>query len=126
MFAELRYFNRDKENPVDFPDAASMMAQLNEKLYNWFSNNAQYLTGSITLMNVHNDSFTKYPQIGERLGFLGGEFYIEDVRRFWQYGGAMTSTLSISRGYKYSTSGTQQQAIDRIGQKVGMMESENA
>jgi hypothetical protein len=124
LFTELRYFNRAKEK--DFTDVATMIAELSQQLYDWFHNNAGFLTGTVSIENVETTEYTHYPQIGERLGFLGGEFYIEQTRHSWQYGGEMVKTLGVSRGFLYSKGGTQTGAIDKIGMKIGVLENDNA
>jgi hypothetical protein len=126
LFTELRFFNRSEEKTFTPTKVSTLMQELSQQLYDWFHNNASFLTGSVTIMNVQNDNYSKYPLPGERLGFLGGEFYIEEVRRQWQYGGAMTATLGISRGYGYTQEGVQDHPLDKIGQKVGVLEAENA
>lgn len=123
LFVELDFYNRDPEN--NFQSAASLMGDLSNKLYDWFQNNADFVTGTVSLMCIENSDYTKFPRIGEKLGFLGGEFYIEGVRRSWQYMEAHVTTLSISRGYIYSSSGTQQNPITEIGQKIGVLEKAN-
>jgi hypothetical protein len=124
MFTELRFFNRSKE--TDFLQVPDLIQSLSNQLYNWFNNNIEFLTGTVTIMNVESADHPHYPQIGQRLGFLEGEFYIEEVRRSWQYGGSMTATLSVSRGFMYSSTGEQRQPIDKIGQKIGVLEKQNA
>ncbi|MFA5048658.1 MAG: hypothetical protein WC516_06560 [Patescibacteria group bacterium] len=125
LFVEMQYYNRNPANDVSFTGAASLMNVLSTQLFDWFKNNALFLTGSITIMDVKNADYTYYPNIGERIGFLGGEFYIEDVQRSWRYGGSMTATLGISRGFTYNKDGSQMQPIENVGQKLGMLEVVN-
>lgn len=119
MFTELKFFNRAKE--AEF-QANELIKTYSQKLYDWFHNNPLFLSGTVTIMNLQNSTFPKYPSIGERLGFLGGEFYIESVRRSWEFGGNMISQLGISRGFKRDSSGNLQQPITNLGQKIGVLE----
>jgi len=124
LYAELKYFNRSEKNQQEFSGANKLMRDLSQKLYDWYANNAEFLSGSLTLMNVQDNQYRAYPRIGERLGFLGGEFYIEQTKSSWTYGGPMLRTLAISRGYVYTATGKQQERIQRVGPKVGVLEEE--
>jgi hypothetical protein len=119
MFIDLKFFNRAEE--ANF-QAADLMREYSDKLYDWYHNNVDFLSGTVSIMNVQNESYPKYPKIGERLGFLGGEFYIEGTNRSWEYGGSLVSSLQVSRGFMYQESGEQLQPISQIGQKVGLLE----
>jgi len=123
MYVESRWFNRSEENQKDFTGAEALMQELSERLFNWYSNNANFLTGTLTIMSVENEEFKAVPRIGEKIGFLGGEFYIEAVRSSWEYGGVMTKSLSLSRGYMYDSSGNQVSPIEQIGPKIGVLEA---
>ncbi len=124
LFTECRYFNREHE--ADFKEVPDLVRQLSQQLYDWFHNNALFLTGSVSIESVDTIEYPNYPRIGERLGFLGGEFYIETAQHSWQYMGEMVTTLGLSRGFLYTKQGEQKGPIDKIGQKVGVLEAENA
>jgi hypothetical protein len=124
MYAECRFFNRSEDNQQEFSGAEQLMHDLSQKLKDWYSNNADFLTGTITCMNVQNSDYSSYPRIGERLGFLDGEFYIEGTESSWQYGGPMLRTLQISRGYMYTSGGAQREPIPQVGPKIGILEQE--
>jgi hypothetical protein len=126
LFTELRFFNRMAGDTGSFPDVASMVATLSKQLYDWFRNNSGFLTGTVTIENVETEDYPHYPQVGERFGLLGGEFYIETSQHSWNYGGEMTTSLGLSRGFLYSDSGSQKGPIDKIGQKVGFLEADDA
>jgi hypothetical protein len=61
-------------------------------------------SGTITLITDFNEPSTN-PRIGCRLGFLGGEFYINKTEHTWQYGSTPTIKLHVSRGMIYDKSG---------------------
>jgi len=120
LFVELKFFNRSNESTFQ---AGELMRLYSQKLYDWFNNNPNYYSGTVTLMNVQNQQYPSSPTIGERLGLLGGEFYIEDVHHSWEYEGPMTLSLSVSRGFTYSQAGIPQYPIAQIGQKIGILET---
>jgi hypothetical protein len=124
MFVELQYFNRSQQSTWTGSDA--MIKKYSDQLKSWFKNNAGFLTGSVVIEDVEDQKYTNYPQFGDRLGFLGGEFYIEEAQSSWQYMGEQSRTLSISRGYLYGNGGDQQGPIDKIGQKVMDLEANDA
>ncbi|RDE12113.1 MAG: hypothetical protein C4K49_10550 [Candidatus Thorarchaeota archaeon] len=122
MYVECRFFSRSEENQKNFSGAEQLMHDLSQKLYDWYSNNADFLTGTVTIMSVEDNTYKAYPRIGERLGFLGGEFYIEATKSSWQYEGQMTRSLSVSRGYMYTATGSQREPIQQVGPKIGVLE----
>lgn len=126
MYVECRFFSRSEDNQKNFSGAEKLMHDLSQKLYDWYSNNADFLTGTISIMSAEDENYNAYPRIGERLGFLGGEFYIEGVKSSWQYGGTMVRTLSVSRGYMYTAAGAQREPIQQVGPKIGVLEQEAA
>ena len=85
-----------------------------------------FLSGTVTIKSLQNNENQKFPLLGERLGFLGGEFYIESARHNWQMMGEMTTTLGVSRGFKYSQTGEQSGIIDNVGQKIKTLEATDA
>ena len=124
MYAECRFFSRSEDNQKNFSGAEQLMHDLSQKLYDWYSNNANFLTGTISVMSIQDEKYDAYPKIGERLGFLGGEFYIEATKSSWQYGGPMIRTMSVSRGYMYTAAGGQREPIQQVGPKIGVLEQE--
>lgn len=117
MLVECRFFNRDPS--VQFSGAEDLMHKLSETLFRWYKNNTEYLSGTITLHNVIN----KMPNIGERMKLLGGEFYVQSAQHSWSYGGALTLSVSITRGYRRKTNGEDDQPIGNIGPRIGLIES---
>jgi hypothetical protein len=73
---------------------------LNERLENWYSNKELMYSGSISM----ETDLSKYmPQAGEKISFLGGEFYVVDSEHTWNYGSAPETKISIDRGGDYSS-----------------------
>lgn len=77
------------------------------RLYAWYRNNADFQSGSVTLMTVP-DSDNNYPDIGEKMKYLQGDegkiyFYIEGVKREMNYPATMTSTYELTRGFEYGS-----------------------
>lgn len=66
-------------------------------LYNWFKDNDKSLNGAIT-MHVPSENDIC---IGSRIDIEGinGEFYVEGLSHTWQYGGAVVSSLNVTRGW---------------------------
>lgn len=126
MYVECRFFNRSEENQKGFSGPEQLMHDLAQKMYDWYANNADFLSGSVTIMNVEEHGkdarYKAYPRIGERLGLLGGEFYIEGTRSSWQYGGQMLRSLAVSRGFSYASNGLQIQPIRQVGPRIGVLE----
>lgn len=105
---EFRYFDPDY---FENEGAALVMRQVNEMVFDWYSKNPEFLNGTIEMMTMPDS----YPRIGEKVRYLGGEFYVEETSRSWQYGGPMTTSLSVTRGYRYDENGNYIGPITNIG-----------
>jgi len=103
MINQLHYTRKESEidKSSDSTTGAidQMTAGIAEKLKRWFENNDKYYSGAITMMVPKETS--KDPRIGERVAMDGlqGWFYVEGVAHTWQYPGALTSNLSVTRGW---------------------------
>ena len=78
------------QNALDFADT----------LFEWFSNNDQFLNGSFTIEVPSDESLD--PRIGDKIEFDGindAYFYVEGITHDFIYGGPITSTLMVTRGY---------------------------
>ena len=53
--------------------------------------------------------------IGERVKYLKGEFYVEGYKRSGKYGDKLMTILNLTRGYEYDSSGNQKQEIQKMG-----------
>lgn len=83
----------------------SNLAKINGRLAEWFGRLDDMLRGQITLGMTYSYD-TKPIMPGEVIGFLGGEFYVEGISHSWTYGASGEISLSVSRGGKYSNTGS--------------------
>jgi hypothetical protein len=81
-------------------DTSKHLQDMNERLQNWYANLDRMYSGSITMAT---DLKQDMPQPGERVRFLGGEFYVVDSEHRWNYGGNPETVISISRGGDYKS-----------------------
>lgn len=70
-------------------------------LLNWFKNNDEFLSGTITHMVPDERIGITDPRIGDKVTAYGidGFFYVEGVSHTWVYGGALKSDLTVTRGF---------------------------
>lgn len=88
---------------MDDGQSASNMAELSQKLHDWYKNLPDMLSGSITLaMTFSNEAGQNPIQVGEAVKFLGGEFYVDGISHSWNYGEGGEINLSVSRGGTYA------------------------
>jgi hypothetical protein len=95
-----RIENTDGDS-VELPNSRiqTVTAEAAETLLNWFSANEEYLSGAISHM-VPTDPDAD-PKIGDKISVyaIEGFFYVEGIAHTWNYGGALQSTASVTRGY---------------------------
>lgn len=87
----------DLEKQLDVYSYAEDKAQT---LLNWFKLNDKYLSGAFTFMVPSDEQFD--PRIGDKLeieNLPDMYFYVEGVSHSWNYGGALISNVSVTRGY---------------------------
>jgi len=121
MIIEFKYFDKNKIGTQEEKDAFKLMGELSKMLKRWFEHNDEFLSGSITFMTIDEKWWSgeiRNPRIGEKIGFLDGEFYVEESEHSWNYGGPMITRLSVTRGYKYSATGEMIGPIDNLGRKL--------
>lgn len=99
MMANFSFFDKDVGNAQGF-NAEDFLRDNSLRMYAWFKNNDKFESGNITLMTVPNES-GELIDIGERVKYLGGQFYVEGYRRTMNYPGQMLTELSVTRGYIY-------------------------
>jgi len=100
LFASFNGYGR--ADGVDDTDTAAKLQKLNLRLKDWFSKKEKKYSGTITMeTNLLEDM----PQAGEKIQFLGGEFYVVDSEHNWNYGGAPEAKISLDRGGDYSDGG---------------------
>ena len=115
LYVEFKYYNHSTTGE----SSAGMIRRYSNRLYNWYKNNDRMYSGTVRIMNyVDAEKKIFYPQIGSRLKYLGGEFYIELTTRSWTYGGAMETSLTVNRGYDYANN----RKIPNIGNRVRLIE----
>ena len=114
LIIEFRYFDQDQINT--YTTTANTMQSLGQMVKRWYEHNDDFANGSIKFMTF-DEKEIRNPRIGERLSFMEGEFYIEQSEHSWSYGGPMETRLSISRGYRYSSSGAYSENFTDIGRR---------
>jgi hypothetical protein len=88
------FFN-SQANLID-TDSANKSLMLKQ----WYEKNDQFLSGTFTMEVPSNSSLD--PRIGDKIEWDAVEdayFYVEGVSHTWSYGGELSSTLSVTRGY---------------------------
>jgi hypothetical protein len=88
----------EKEKTID-TSTTERLQKLNERLETWYGDLEKMYSGSLALST---DLSMDMPQAGEKIAFLGGEFYVESADHTWNFGGNPQTTLAISRGGVYS------------------------
>ena len=116
LYTEYRYF--DKNETDSFNDSETLMRQLSEKLKSWYEPNPDLYNGTIKKHTTKEN----YARIGEKLRFLGGEFYIEGTTRTWEYGGHMYTNIQVTRGGRYSETGEYLGPLENVDQRVRIFE----
>ncbi len=130
LYLEWRYFDHTKSENFN---AATEMQKAGERLKNWYKDNADMYSGTIKIMNyvdpAQNTAPSQtykhtYPRIGERLAYVGGQFYIESTTRSWSYGGPMETTLNVNRGLYRGQAGQNLGKIPNVGRRMLLIEKE--
>ncbi|CEM61683.1 hypothetical protein DWQ65_02385 [Treponema phagedenis] len=88
------------------------MHKLSLRLRSWFGRLDEMYTGSIRIIN---DFSEKQIRCGERVSFLGGEFYVRSCDHSWSYGGTPTISLQVIRGGKYNKGGEFVKVMPEMG-----------
>jgi len=83
-------------------ETGDRLQKLNERLKNWYANKEKMFSGSITM---ETDLNADMPQAGEKISFLGGEFYVIDTEHNWNFGGSPETRITVDRGGDYDTNG---------------------
>ena len=103
------YKKLDKDDSI-----IATMSRYSKRLKSWFSRLDEMYMGSITLVNNLTDSKNKV-KAGDRISFLGGEFYVRDCEHSWSYGNVPTISLQVIRGGQYSKSGIFLKPLEDMG-----------
>lgn len=126
LIIQFKYFDREKWDEMS--SLTTTMLNLSSMMQRWFEHNDEFLSGSIEFMTIDDNWWPGYiqqPQLGERMRFLEGEFYIEEITHSWQYDGSMVSRINISRGYVYNPSGDMIEPILNPGRKADVILRKN-
>ncbi len=84
--------------PNQNKDLGIKFKELNKKLRNWYENLDEMYSGTITVINLKDeDAIT----IGNKLSFIGGEFYITGEDHQWNYGSSPRIIYHVERGGEY-------------------------
>jgi hypothetical protein len=89
-----------KADGEDDTGTGGRLQNLNIRLKNWFCNKDKAYSGTITM---ETDLSKDMPQAGEKVSFLGGQFYVVDSEHRWNYGGSPETAITIERGGNYSS-----------------------
>jgi len=76
------------------------IVELSKRLKEWYCKLDEMHAGNITMSTAVSEAM---PQAGEKIAFLGGEFYVVSSRHQWNYGSNPETALSVSRGGDYSS-----------------------
>jgi hypothetical protein len=119
LFTELSFLRRDgtEKNSV-----VKALVEIGKLLKGWYENNDRFLSGVISVISHEDEKAERprigYPAIGCRLEFLGGEFYIDEIKRKWSYGASPTSEIKVIRGGVYKKSGEFFGSIKKLGHRM--------
>ncbi|MCQ2577559.1 MAG: hypothetical protein MJ176_03395 [Treponema sp.] len=84
-----------------------------KKMKDWYGSLDELYSGTINLVRGAGDEL---PRVGERVKFIGFEFYVTDKSHSWNYGGPVNVTLNVSRGASYSKTGERnREAQEKFG-----------
>ena len=107
-----RGYHKEKQEFVKTEDA---MAKMGQRLKQWFGRLDEMYSASATIIHPFDGNRTTVPHCGQRVSFLGGEFYIQGTEHRWSYGGQATITLSLSRGGLYDIHGNFAGTLPNMG-----------
>jgi len=117
--ATFRFYSKS-----NFKEDANILADMhkkyNEKLCKWYKNIDNMLVGTITIKT--DWSGKSYPVVGCRLGWIGAQFYIQDIAHSWAYGTSPSMKITVIRGYQYAGSKTGK--IRNVGQALKEFEKQ--
>jgi hypothetical protein len=96
LFVHFKGYGK-KEGETD-EKTAKNLKELNERLKNWYNDIELMQNGQITMST---DLSADMPQAGEKISFIGGEFYVTAAEHRWSYKGNPETILTVTRGAKY-------------------------
>jgi hypothetical protein len=116
---ELSFLKRDE---TDSSSIDGSLSKISKMLSRWYAKNDEFLSGSISMESWDKVGVSDYYSVGNRVEFLGGEFYLTDVQRKWAYGGPLTVEVKMTRGYQYEGNGKYQSPIKNVGKRFKEIE----
>jgi hypothetical protein len=119
LSVELSFLKRDE---MDANTINSNLGAISRTLARWYGKNDDFLSGNISMMSWDKTGVSDYYSVGNRIQFLGGEFYLPEVQRKWTYGGPLTVGVKITRGYQYDGNGNYKSPIKNVGKRLKEME----
>lgn len=111
-----------KRDPDTQQNIESVLEKAASTMYNWYGKNDELMSGQCEIISADDQTIMKYPSIGSKLSFLGGEWYIERTSHTWTYGKSPKTTLWITRGYVYDH-GAMVGMIPSIGKRLKELEA---
>jgi hypothetical protein len=121
LFVEISFLKRDELEPNSVLESLKKIGVL---LKEWYADNDRFLSGVISIISYEDENI-KYPVIGCRLTFLGGEFYIDEIeiQRKWAYGVSPTSEIKVIRGGIYNKeNGNYAGPIKMLGRRMNELD----
>lgn len=112
-----------KRGEGDSGDINGRLGKISGMLSRWYSRNDEFLSGAVSMLSWDKEGVSDYYSVGNRIEFLGGEFYLTDVQRKWSYGGQLAVEAKLTRGYRYDGDGKYKGPIENVGKRLREMES---
>jgi hypothetical protein len=100
----VHFIGYSKVEGKDDTSTAEKLVALNQRLKDWYGDMESMYHGQITMST---DLSMDMPQAGEKISFIGGEFYVSAAEHRWAYKGNPETVLTISRGGVYSEEETE-------------------
>jgi hypothetical protein len=103
MIHDLYYSRLQKPETTELDKKKDTYTDIGDKaltLLKWNEHNDKYLSGTINMMVPSNEVHD--PRIGDKIeleGISDAYFYVEGVSHTWTYGGTLSSTVSVTRGW---------------------------
>lgn len=107
LIATFNGYDREEFKKTDGSDyggesTRQNLEKVNANLRRWFGDLDRMYSGSITLAMTYGEDPI---MLGDVVGFLGGQFYVEGIAHSWSYGGGGEVNVSVSRGGMYDEDG---------------------
>lgn len=108
-------FRGYEKNKQGYETTERAMQKLATRLKHWFGRLDEMLLARATLINDFPQNYNDGIHAGERVSFLGGEFYVNSVAHTWSYGDAPKIDLQLSRGGRYDKKGNFLGSLENMG-----------